>query len=205
MRRLFASRGASAGAASILTLLVVGGGYAIASSGGTISACSHKGTHVLYTGKCKDGDKKLTWNQTGPRGPQGIQGVKGLQGPQGVQGIQGNTGSAGSAVAYAHVLTDGSLDASNSSNVTTSSKGSISDSFCLKTSVSVHAASATTDPSYGGGAGLGGVASVVLAGQDPSSFLTVFCPAGDNVFVQTTSLNATGNSATAMSFWITFN
>jgi hypothetical protein len=91
----FASRGATAAAASILTLLVAGGAYAIASGGETISACSRKETHVVYTGKCKKGDKNLTWNQVGPQGPQGVEGVKGPQGPQGPKGLQGVAGITG--------------------------------------------------------------------------------------------------------------
>ncbi|MGH2875421.1 MAG: hypothetical protein ACRDLR_06230 [Gaiellaceae bacterium] len=49
-------------------VLVVGGGYALANTGGAIRACSQKHTHVLYMGKCKKGDKRLSWNKTGPPG-----------------------------------------------------------------------------------------------------------------------------------------
>lgn len=43
---------------------------------------------------------------TGPRGPQGAAGPQGPQGPQGAQGIQG---TAGQAVAFARVMSDGTL------------------------------------------------------------------------------------------------
>jgi hypothetical protein len=43
---------------------------------------------------------------TGSRGPQGPAGPQGPQGPQGAQGIQG---AAGQAVAYARVMSDGTL------------------------------------------------------------------------------------------------
>ncbi len=75
MRRLLASRTASATAAALLGMLVAGGGFALASGGGKIKACVHHGTHVLYTGKCKSGDKKLSWNKAGVAGPQGPAGT----------------------------------------------------------------------------------------------------------------------------------
>jgi hypothetical protein len=97
MRRLVASRATSAVAAGLLVLGIAGGGYAIASDGGTLQACAHKGTHVLYTGKCKKGDKKLSWSQVGPRGATGRSGATGAVGPRGVTGATGATGAAGAA------------------------------------------------------------------------------------------------------------
>lgn len=97
MKRLLRSRGTSAAIVGVLGVLVGGGGFAFASAGGTINACSQKHTHVLYTGKCKRGDGKLKWNATGPRGPQGAQGAQGAKGPQGTQGAQGPQGVAGTA------------------------------------------------------------------------------------------------------------
>ena len=47
MSHVFASRGATAAAASILPLLVAGRSYAIASGGGSISACSKNRTHLF--------------------------------------------------------------------------------------------------------------------------------------------------------------
>lgn len=91
MKRLLQARGTSAAIVGILAVLVVGGGYALAGTGGAIRACSHKHTHVLYTGKCKKGDRKLSWNTTGPQGPQGPQGS---QGPQGAAGAAGAPGPA---------------------------------------------------------------------------------------------------------------
>jgi len=41
--------------------------------------------------RCKRGEKKVTWNQTGPRGPQGLQG---LQGAAGLPGADGSGGVA---------------------------------------------------------------------------------------------------------------
>ncbi len=109
MRTLFASRATTAAAVGVAVLLVAGGGYAVASGGGTITACAHKDSHALYTGRCKKGDQKLTWNQVGPPGPKGATGAAGSQGPQGNQGIQGNQGVAGTARAYGLVSTTGTL------------------------------------------------------------------------------------------------
>ena len=51
----------------------------------------------------------------GPAGPPGPAGPAGPAGPQGVPGPQGPQGPAGTAVAYAHVLADGTVDAAQSS------------------------------------------------------------------------------------------
>jgi collagen triple helix repeat protein len=95
MRRLVASRATSAVAVGLLVLAIAGGGFAIASDGGTIRACAHKGTQVLYTGKCKKGDKKLSWSQVGPRGAAGQSGASGAVGPRGVTGATGAPGAPG--------------------------------------------------------------------------------------------------------------
>jgi hypothetical protein len=90
MRRLFSSRGTSAAAAGILVLLIAGGGYAIASGSGTINACAQKhGKHLLYTGKCKKGDTKLSWAVQGPPGSTGATGRAGPAGPKGATGAIG--------------------------------------------------------------------------------------------------------------------
>jgi len=49
---------------------------------------------------CKATERKIHWNQKGPRGPQGNQGNRGPQGPQGEQGQQGPPGVA---VGYSNV------------------------------------------------------------------------------------------------------
>jgi hypothetical protein len=72
--------------------LMAGGGYSLASSGGgaTINACVHKGTHLLYVGRCNKRDTKLSWEkvgapgQTGPMGRTGPNGDPGAPGPSGV-------------------------------------------------------------------------------------------------------------------------
>jgi hypothetical protein len=98
-------------------VLLAGGGYAIASSGGTINACVHKHGGGLYIGRCARHDAKLSWNIQGPQGLQGPIGPRGPQGPQGSQGTQGpkgdtgQTGPAGTAVGYADIALNGSIQA----------------------------------------------------------------------------------------------
>jgi hypothetical protein len=53
----------------------------------------------------------------GPRGLIGATGATGAAGAAGAQGVKGDTGAAGSALAYAHVLADGTLDTANSKNI----------------------------------------------------------------------------------------
>jgi hypothetical protein len=95
MRRLLSARATPAVAVGVLMLLVAGGGYAIASGGSTISACVHKGDHVLYTGMCKKGDEKLSWNKVGRPGRSGATGATGPAGPTGPAGATGATGAKG--------------------------------------------------------------------------------------------------------------
>jgi hypothetical protein len=102
MRRLLASRGASTAAAGALVLLLACGGYAIASGGGTISACVHNGNGTLYVkAKCGKKDSRITWNKvgtqghTGTRGPAGPAGHAGSAGPAGPPGPAGPQGPAG--------------------------------------------------------------------------------------------------------------
>jgi hypothetical protein len=97
MKRLLANGGARVAMLGVLALLVVGGGYALASAGGTIHACVKKRSHTLYTGRCKTGDKRLSWNQTGPSGPRGATGAQGPKGATGAQGPKGATGAQGPA------------------------------------------------------------------------------------------------------------
>jgi hypothetical protein len=118
MRRLIASRVTSAVAAGVLVLVIAGGGYAIASGGGTIRACAHKRTHVLYTGKCSKGDTKLSWSQVGPRGAKG---PKGVVGPIGPRGAAGGAGAAGSQGATGGTGVTGPIGPSEAFNATAAS------------------------------------------------------------------------------------
>ncbi|MEA2211607.1 MAG: hypothetical protein QOF83_1555 [Solirubrobacteraceae bacterium] len=110
MRR-YASRWSAALCVGVVTLVIAGGGYAFASSGtGKIRACVQKHSHLVYTGKCKKQDKKLSWSSTGPRGPAGPIGAAGAK------GATGASGPAGTARAYAKVFTGGTFDTARTKN-----------------------------------------------------------------------------------------
>jgi hypothetical protein len=95
-----------------LFLAVGGGGYALAATHhtSTISACANKKTGELFLhthGRCKRGQKRITWNQRGPRGVQGIQGAQGAPGTPAVNAwaVVTSTGSVftGQAISVSHV------------------------------------------------------------------------------------------------------
>jgi hypothetical protein len=100
------------------------------------------------TSTCGSNEISLNWNQIGPagpagpagpqgtpgaqgpagpqgtpgaQGPAGAQGATGAQGPQGPAGAQGATGAqgpAGTALGFAHINANGTVDSSQSMNVT---------------------------------------------------------------------------------------
>jgi len=85
MKRLLTSRAATAAISAMLTLLVVGGGYAIASGGATITVCVSHTTGALYrAGRCRKHDRKLSWNQMGRR----VCGARRASGAQGYRGYR---------------------------------------------------------------------------------------------------------------------
>lgn len=174
MKHFLASRSASV-AVTVVALIAVGGGYAIASGGGTISACVQKGTRVLYAGTCKKGERKLTWSQTGRRGPAGAKGASGAPGPQGPagpagpQGVQGVSGSGVLATAYMN--RSGTLQATrNFSGYTNPGTGE----YCLVPSGGV---SPTSNPiillTPEWEASFSGTLNAYAANSAP------FCPSGD--------------------------
>jgi len=84
------------GAIAIGLVLAAAGGALAAGSGGTVTACAKKHGGTLYEAKkCAKGDRKLTWNQVGPRGATGARGPQGSQGPQGPAGAAGAAGVNG--------------------------------------------------------------------------------------------------------------
>ena len=66
----------------------------------------------------------------------------GKTGPRGQDGTNGKDGAPGGALAYAHVLADGSLDDANSKNVDPYFRTGI---YCFKVSVPWHVATASID------------------------------------------------------------
>ena len=150
-------------AATLALVLAMSGGAVAAtggfSSGGTLRACANEegAIRLLKPGKsCKKGQKTVSWNQTGPAGVKGAAGATGAAGASGATGAQGSAGSPGnpgSAVAYAHVLESGVLDAANSSGVVDAKRypGFAKGFYCLYGNFTAHVATATTDYSEGDG------------------------------------------------------
>lgn len=98
MKRLLTGRAGLAALVGIVMLLI-GGGYALASGGGnTINACVKKQGGALYKAKkCHKGDSKISWNKQGPRGKTGRPGPAGAQGAPGAAGAPGASGFVQSA------------------------------------------------------------------------------------------------------------
>jgi hypothetical protein len=111
-----------------------------------------------------------------------------------------NTADSASSIAYAHVLSNGTIDVAHSKNVTSVSMFSAG-VYCLKTSVPVRNASATVD--LANSAGQFGIAIAVIKGEDPAGFVSSYCPGGENVIVGTTPPD--GPPVANRAFFVTFN
>lgn len=119
-----------------------------------------------------------------PKGPAGSPGQAGVQGAKGDQGV------AGSALAFAHVNSDGTLDAARSKNVDATSKSPALGYYCIHTTVTVKHAVATLDFDNG---------EVSVGFSD--SFTS--CPANTTAVVRT--FTSAGSDATSKAFFILFN
>jgi hypothetical protein len=104
---------------------------------------------------------------TGPAGPVGPAGATGATGPAGPQGETGPTGPAGSAVAYAHVLANGSLDAANSKNTLVYASGG--GVYCIETFAAWHVAVASVDVGGADARDQAAVYRVVAGDSNPCS------------------------------------
>jgi hypothetical protein len=87
---------------AVVALVAALGGFAVAAvpdRQGRIVACyAKKGgdLRVLTRGtRCRRGEKRLRWSQTGPAGPAGQNGAAGQQGPAGTEGRDGRDGTDG--------------------------------------------------------------------------------------------------------------
>jgi hypothetical protein len=73
-----------ANVAATVALVLAASGFAMAAnpgSDGVVKGCLSKGSRVLSvpkSGKCANGEKKLSWNQKGPRGFTGKDGASGM-------------------------------------------------------------------------------------------------------------------------------
>jgi hypothetical protein len=134
MRRLRVRRPSPAMGVALLALVLACGGSATAAS------LMIRSSNQVATGSINSGDlangrgvdiADLTANAKrelapipGPAGSQGPVGVQGPAGARGDVGPEGPRGQDGSAIAFAHVLADGTLDRNNSKGVKSASKRS---------------------------------------------------------------------------------
>ena len=82
-------------------------GYAVAQSGSatpkTVKACAKKKGGALRLGKCRKGERRVTWaakgpsGRTGPTGPPGAPGAAGANGAPGSAGSDGANGTSGTS------------------------------------------------------------------------------------------------------------
>ena len=107
-------------AATLALVLALSGGALAAtgalSNAGTLQACVNKEgvLRLLKAGKkCKKGQSKVSWNQTGPPGPKGAAGAPGTPGAAGPPGSPG----AGSATLWAEFNGEGLAAGSGVTNV----------------------------------------------------------------------------------------
>ena len=157
--------------------------------GGTTYAATTLPKNSVGTAQLRDGavtkTKLSAKTVTALRGNRGPRGVPGPQGSSGSTGAPGPPGANGSAVAYAHILPDGTLDSGRSKNVSAEEYQGGGE-FCLHVTVPVTNAVATVDAEFGGETG---VASVILAAGDPGGDIGLLCPAGSNAMILTAGLN----------------
>jgi hypothetical protein len=95
-------------------LLAGGVAWAASGSGGAvIHACYSKRSGALrVAGRCKHGEKALSWSQSGPEGREGARGARGETGVSGAGGQNGGEGPAGPSDVYAAGKATGALSLS---------------------------------------------------------------------------------------------
>ena len=194
--------------ATIAVFLGLGGGaYAATSSlvnaRGAIHGCvsmRNGSLSVVNVGKhCPRGMASVVFDAQGHVGPRGARGVPGTPGAAGLPGTPGPAGAPGSALAYAHVLADGTIDTANSKGVTAASldtAGGTSDYYCLTVTGTIHTAVVTAGsaPTIAGAEG-------TYAFVDLTNFGT--CPAGTNLRVGLERKD--GTNLAVYPFYVTIN
>jgi hypothetical protein len=153
--------------------------------------CEKKSGAVAIRDACKKKETPVNLADFGAVGPKG---------DAGSPGTPGTPGTPGAAVAYAHVLANGTVDAANSKNVTSANvtldNGGIVPVFCFHDlSFSFHSAVAVV--AWGGVGSVGQLAQVGLGD-----------PAGDcisEVGVQLVVVTQTSSTVVAEEFFVVFN
>jgi hypothetical protein len=155
-----------------VALFVALGGGAAAYASGLISGSQIK-NHSIPAKKLT---KSAIASLRGKRGPAGAQGNTGATGTPGTPGAPG---APGSALAYAHVLSGGSVDAANTKNIASGNVSHPSTGiYCISgLSFTPHNVVVTVDWNNGGGTPLITAALGIGGGSG--------CPAGTQVTVGT--------------------
>lgn len=172
--------------ATIALILVVGGGSAIAASQFTKESIGGRAIKKESIGPAKL-TKAAKATLVGPVGPKG---ATGPAGPAGAAGPAGPAGAPGSALAFAHVNSDGSLDAANSKNVGETKLTAQPGYYCVSPTVPTRNVTATAS-------GTIAPRSIVAGFEDPFTS----CPEGAAVIEIWDGAGKYTNTA----FYVVFN
>lgn len=146
-----------------------------------MSACVQKGSHVLYTGACKKGDREISWGKQGPRGPRG---------------------APASTPRYAHVLynsgtgTASMVQTHGMGHATVTAQGN--GGFCFR-HLPFIPQNATASIDWTHGTSEEDIAQISIKSHGTAES----CPAGDPVRVETINANTAHEEHSA--FYISFN
>lgn len=164
--------------AAVALFVALGGG---AWAGSLISGKSIR-NHSIATKKLTRGAIRSLHGRRGARGLAGAQGATGPQGP------------AGTALAFAHINSDGTLDAAHSSGVSAANyKHNGAGEYCFSgLSFTPHNVVATIDAASG--------ATSMSAVAHAAIGTAAVCPAGTAVAVNTADNNVPGNFGTYILF-----
>jgi hypothetical protein len=177
---------------ALFALFLALGGTTYAASTALIGKNSVASPQVVNGSlQTKDLSKKARKALKGNRGPRGFTGARGLTGATGAPGAKGDkgdkgdTGAAGTAVAYAHVLADGTVDAANSKNIASANIAHAATGvYCFSgLSFTVHSV-VTTPDAYGPTDGV--LVNPTFHGAPPFGG----CASGVNGRVRTTTVGA---------------
>jgi len=169
-----------------------------------ITACRNETNGLLRVvteaSDCRTHESAISWDVQGPAGPQG---------PPGEQGPPGPAGSGGGALAYAHVLGGGTIDAGRSKNVLSLTNTIIPGSnpgipvFCFDLSVTAENIVATVENSVENVPPMGpGIGSFpVNATVDPAVAQGFGCAVGTDAAV----VGMRGSGSVRQPFYVLFN
>ncbi len=167
-------------------LLGAAAGIAVASipgKGDVIRACyarSGGDLRVVGSGKCRQDEKALAWNQTGPRG---------LTGTRGLRGVPGAPGRAGAAVSVRARSTGSVNTPADHSNVSISLNGARWTQAANEVDLGPYGTVTFTDPPTGSCGGVGTADLNLTLHLDGDDFFFKAIPAIPDGKVRTASLS----------------